>query len=268
VIGSVERQLDQLPPEASHLVISVGGNDALGHAGVLDETTRSMADALERLSGIRDQFAQEYAAMLEGVLERGLPTSVCTIYDPRFPDPLRRRLAAIGLTIFNDCITREAFSRALPLMDLRLICDEDEDFANPIEPSVRGGAKIAAADAGRERALAVLPRHGAIGGAEAAQTVGAFPAEQAADDERLPRCQREGLPGPLSLGVAQEAEELDRVPGRPVIEAQPSRARSGKVGEMTLAGETHQAVGEDPSFGHGSRVSRNRVRSGRSSHGS
>ena len=53
VIGSVERQLDQLPPEASHLVISVGGNDALGHAGVLDETTRSMADALERLAGIR-----------------------------------------------------------------------------------------------------------------------------------------------------------------------------------------------------------------------
>jgi hypothetical protein len=145
VIGSVERQLDQLPPEASHLVISVGGNDALGHAGVLDETTRSMADALERLAGIRDQFAQEYAAMLEGVLERGLPTSICTIYDPRFPDPLRRRLAVIGLTIFNDCITREAFSRALPLMDLRLICDEDEDFANPIEPSVRGGAKIAAA---------------------------------------------------------------------------------------------------------------------------
>jgi hypothetical protein len=148
VIGSVERQLDQLPPEASHLVISVGGNDALGHAGVLDETTPSRADALERLAGIQDQFAQEYGAMLEGVLERGLPTAVCTIYDPRFPDPLRRRQAAIGLTIFNDCITREAFSRALPLIDLRLICDEDEDFANPIEPSVRGGAKIAAAITG------------------------------------------------------------------------------------------------------------------------
>jgi hypothetical protein len=57
VIRSVARQLHLLPPEASHLVISVGGNDALGHAGVLDETTRSMADALDRLAGIRDQFA-------------------------------------------------------------------------------------------------------------------------------------------------------------------------------------------------------------------
>jgi hypothetical protein len=145
VIGSVERQLDQLPPETSHLVISVGGNDALGHAGVLEETTRSMADALERLAGIRDQFAQEYAAMLNGVLGRGLPTAVCTIYEPRFPDLRQRRLAATGLMVFNDCITREAFARGLSLIDLRLICDRDEDFANPIEPSVRGGAKIAAA---------------------------------------------------------------------------------------------------------------------------
>jgi hypothetical protein len=104
-----------------------------------------MAEALDRMAGIRDQFEGDYGAMLDGVLERLLPTAVCTIYDARYPDPLRRRLAATGLTIFNDCITREAFSRALPLIDLRLICNEDEDFANPIEPSVRGGAKIAAA---------------------------------------------------------------------------------------------------------------------------
>jgi hypothetical protein len=83
--------------------------------------------------------------MLNGVLGRGLPTAVCTIYDPRFPDPKRQRSAATVLTVFNDCITREAFARGLPLIDLRLICDRDEDFANPIEPSVRGGAKIAAA---------------------------------------------------------------------------------------------------------------------------
>jgi hypothetical protein len=30
------------------------------------------------------------------------------------------------------------------LIDLRLICDRDEDYANPIEPSVIGGEKIAA----------------------------------------------------------------------------------------------------------------------------
>ncbi|WP_203566265.1 hypothetical protein [Aurantimonas aggregata] len=49
------------------------------------------------------------------------------------------------MTIFNDVITRAAFRHGLPLIDLRLLCNEDADFANPIEPSVLGGAKIATA---------------------------------------------------------------------------------------------------------------------------
>jgi len=53
-----------------------------------------------------------------------------------------------ALSVFNDRITRAAFARNLPVIDLRLICDQDEDYANPIEPSVRGGDKIAAAIAG------------------------------------------------------------------------------------------------------------------------
>jgi hypothetical protein len=54
-------------------------------------------------------------------------------------------VAVAALGVFNDVITRAAFARGLPLLDLRLICSRDEDFANPIEPSVRGGDKIAAA---------------------------------------------------------------------------------------------------------------------------
>jgi hypothetical protein len=70
---------------------------------------------------------------------------VCTIYDARFPDAKQRRLSSLGLTIFNDCITREASARGLALIDLRLILTEDADLANPIEPSVAGGGKIASA---------------------------------------------------------------------------------------------------------------------------
>jgi hypothetical protein len=50
-----------------------------------------------------------------------------------------------ALKLFNDLIIREAFARGVPLLDLRLICDRDEDYANPIEPSLKGGKKIAAA---------------------------------------------------------------------------------------------------------------------------
>ncbi|MFC7739268.1 hypothetical protein ACFQX4_26700, partial [Roseomonas sp. GCM10028921] len=42
-------------------------------------------------------------------------------------------------------ITREAFTRGLAVIDLRLICNQDADFASPTGPSVQGGGKIAAA---------------------------------------------------------------------------------------------------------------------------
>ena len=137
-----------MPHGATHLVVSVGGNDALRQEPVLGEPARSVGEGLARLGAVTDRFRQDYRAMLAGVLARRLPIALCTIYDPRFPDPLRRRLAIIGLALFNDVIAREAFAHGLPLIDLRLVCCEDADFANPIEPSVAGGAKIAATIAG------------------------------------------------------------------------------------------------------------------------
>jgi signal transduction histidine kinase len=145
VTGSVPAQLGRLPERATHLVVSVGGNDALRNMGLLEAPASSMADALERLAKVRDQFRADYARMLRTVLARGLPTATCTIYEGRIPDARTRRLALTALPLFNDIILREAFSRGLPVLDLREICDDDEDYANPIEPSVRGGAKIAAA---------------------------------------------------------------------------------------------------------------------------
>ena len=83
--------------------------------------------------------------MLDATAQRNLPTAVCTVYDPRFPDPVQRRMGSLGLSVINDVVTREAFSRNLSLIDLRVMFDADEDFANPIEPSVQGGMKLARA---------------------------------------------------------------------------------------------------------------------------
>lgn len=145
VARSVPGQLERLPPDATHLVVSVGGNDALGHIGVLEDRSNSIGDALHRLAMIGDGFERDYAAVLGAVLRLDRPTALCTIYDPRFPDPRMQRLSVAALTLFNDTIIRQAFARGLPLLDLRLICDRDEDYANPIEPSAKGGDKIAAA---------------------------------------------------------------------------------------------------------------------------
>jgi len=145
VMADIPAQMRSLAGSATHLVISIGGNDALLQSGVLDEGAGSMAEALEKLAAVRESFQRGYAGMLEQALSRRLPTAVCTIYEPRYPEPRLRKLAATALTLLNDAITREAFARGATLIDLRLICDRDEDFANPIEPSARGGAKIAQA---------------------------------------------------------------------------------------------------------------------------
>ena len=168
VAGDVQGQLVRVPADATRLVISVGGNDALRREGVFEEAVRSVGEGAAKLAEVRERFQRDYGAMLDAVLARGLPTALCTVYDPRFTDPLRQRLGVTGLALFNDVIIRAACAQGLPVLDLRLICDESADFANPIEPSGQGGGKIAAAvvqllsehDFGRGRAEVFTGRLG------------------------------------------------------------------------------------------------------------
>jgi lysophospholipase L1-like esterase len=144
-IDDVRGQLQRLPTDATHLILSVGGNDALSNSDFLGAPARSTAEALLGLADIGDEFERRYYGMLTEVLAYELPTAICTIYYPRFPDATLQTLAVTGLTVFNDCIIRAAFVHGTPLLDLRLICTEEGDYADPIEPSAQGGEKIAKA---------------------------------------------------------------------------------------------------------------------------
>jgi hypothetical protein len=97
------------------------------------------------LADLGERFAPRYHDVVEAVAARGLPLVLCTIYEGAFPDPAMQRLLRVALGAFNDVIVRAAFARGLPLIDLRAVCDEPGDYANPIEPSVQGGGKIARA---------------------------------------------------------------------------------------------------------------------------
>src|ERR1039458_1563875 len=70
-IADVCRQLDRAPADASHLVISVGGNDALGQGSVLDRRAGTVSDALVTLARTREEFRREYRQMLDAVCARG-----------------------------------------------------------------------------------------------------------------------------------------------------------------------------------------------------
>lgn len=139
----IERQLTKVPADATHLVVSVGGNNALMAGGILREKARSVAEVLGRFHQLGATFEKTYHEMLDAVLARGIPTGVCAIYNPAPADETERRVMSVGLQTFNDVILRAAFARGIPLIDLRLTCNEPGDLANPIEASSVGGAKIA-----------------------------------------------------------------------------------------------------------------------------
>ena len=143
VTHDVPAQLRRVPDNATHLVVSAGGNDALGHIDILQERARSAAEVLDRLADVARRFEERYRRALRAVLGRRLPTAVCTVYNGRFPDPVLQRLTTTALVVFNDVILRVAVEARLPVIELRLVCTDDADYANPIEPSSRGGEKIA-----------------------------------------------------------------------------------------------------------------------------
>src|SRR5262245_28273050 len=60
VVASVARQLDEFPPDASHVVVSVGGNDALQASGILSAEAASARSLFSQLAAIQDGFAAEY----------------------------------------------------------------------------------------------------------------------------------------------------------------------------------------------------------------
>ena len=143
VTCDVRRQLGRLPPDATHLIVSVGGNDALQHASLGTESAGSVAEVVHRLAEIKSRFRHEYRTMLDAALACNLPTAICTVYRGNFDDPDMQKFADVGTSIFNDVITSEASARSVPLIDLRVIFDNSDDYANPIEPSAIGGEKLA-----------------------------------------------------------------------------------------------------------------------------
>jgi hypothetical protein len=141
VTTDVPKQLAGLPADATHLFVSVGGNDAIFQIAVFAEPAANVAAGLAKMHAPVAAFSQNYREMLRAVLATGKPVTVCTVYDaiPGLEVPERT-----GLELFNAAILREAFQAGISVIDLRLVCDRAEDYSeiSPIEPSAEGGSKI------------------------------------------------------------------------------------------------------------------------------
>lgn len=141
----VRFQFDALDCRPTVAVLSIGGNDALKHIGVLDLRASAAAEILEELLVIAEEFGRRYEPVARAVAERAERTLLCTIYEVQLEPPPYARHARVPLALLNDQIVRTSTRLGLDVLDLRSVCTEPSDFVQQIEPSPQGTAKIARA---------------------------------------------------------------------------------------------------------------------------
>ena len=134
--------------DADRIILSAGGNDALQHIELLEAATATTArDVLVKLWSVREEFRRSYAALLDGFALTRRPVLVLTVYDPCFHghgfDAAYQQAAESAVSIIDDVIQQEARRRAFDVLELRTLFKDRADYANPIEPSAVGGAKLA-----------------------------------------------------------------------------------------------------------------------------
>src|SRR3954453_19430156 len=67
-VEDIALQLPRVPADATHLVLSIGGNDALGASSLLHERAGTVGAGLAILSQTVTEFRDGYQAMLKDVL--------------------------------------------------------------------------------------------------------------------------------------------------------------------------------------------------------
>jgi len=144
VMGGISEQLQSAPEDTTVFVLSIGGNDGLryisSHLHRIQMWNPFQMYGL--LSTFLTKFQKDYSDMLDEVVKQCNKTIVCTIYSPQWKEWLMGTLAKTGLIFVNRIIRNEAQNRKLPIIDVYNIFDQEQDYANPIEPACPGGDKI------------------------------------------------------------------------------------------------------------------------------
>ena len=132
-----------LPRDATHALIFIEGNHAIEHSGLLDAGADAFGQQLEHLSLAADEFERTIDRLIQAAQAARLVIMVCSMFQPRYKDASRQRAACAALAVFNDRLTRRVAEERLELIDLRLICNEDDDYDKPTQLSRSGLQKAA-----------------------------------------------------------------------------------------------------------------------------
>lgn len=132
-----------LPADATHAIIFIEGNYAIEQSGLLHSRPDVYGQTLEQLSLAADEFERTLARLIHVAQSARLVIMVCTMFQPNYKDQVRQRTACAALAIFNDRVIMRAAEAKVAVIDLRLICNEAEDYDKPTQLS-QGGLQKAA----------------------------------------------------------------------------------------------------------------------------
>ena len=156
---------------ASHIVVSIGGNDLLHNISFLQKTSQ-LSEVLgkdarigkwgaKELNPSRNRvfeetyfeiikpFKKQYETIVANLSNHRANLLLCTVYEGDLVDSDEfsdvNNSSKTMVSIFNDIVYRTANKCGAEVLELRDIFVRPEDYANPIEPSHIGGGKLAEA---------------------------------------------------------------------------------------------------------------------------
>ena len=141
-------QLEHVSEEDTHTVLSVGGNDLLNNISFLTQDFRySPNRVLEQLRQMLLPINKNYEAIVQKLTDYRATPLLCTVYEGDLVgseefDSIAESARSM-VSFFNDSIYRIGSKYNIEVLELREIFVTSEDYANPIEPSHKGGQKFA-----------------------------------------------------------------------------------------------------------------------------
>jgi lysophospholipase L1-like esterase len=156
---------------ASHTIVSIGGNDLLHNISFL-QTTSELSEVMGKdarigkwgareLNPTRNKvfeetyfeiikpFTKQYGTIVANLSNHRAKLLLCTVYEGDLVDSDEfsdvNNSSKTMVSVFNDIVYRTANKYDADVLELREIFVSSEDYANPIEPSHIGGGKLAKA---------------------------------------------------------------------------------------------------------------------------
>lgn len=157
--------------KASHIIVSIGGNDLLHNISFL-QTTSELSKVMGKdarigkwgareLNPTRNKvfeetyfeiikpFTKQYEIIVANLSSHRANLLLCTVYEGDLADSDEfsdvNNSSKTMVSLFNDIVYRTANKYGADVLELREIFVRPEDYANPIEPSHIGGEKLAKA---------------------------------------------------------------------------------------------------------------------------